>query len=333
MIKNWPITLCAGAALLAACTSRTPEADLYQGVVEYQERDLGFEMTGRITALYVQEGDRLPAHALVARIAPELEESTLAARESEARAAQAQLALLRAGSRPEDIQALAARVESARANEELMRANAERARKLFAAQATPQAALDDANAQLLRGQADTRAAVEALRASRAGARAQEIKAAGDRYAAAQASTDAQRERLARYELRALDPGEVLEVHLRPGELALAGLPVVTVADTTHPYADVFVPQASIGAIQVGAAAHARVDSLAHEVPGRVERVSRRTEFSPRYLFSRAERANLVVRVRVRFEDPTRELHAGVPIFVRIGGAAAPQTVDAGMVPP
>jgi multidrug resistance efflux pump len=224
-------------------------------------------------------------------------------------------------------------VEAARANEALTRANAERSRKLFASQATPQAALDEANAQFLRAQADTRAAVEALRAARAGARTQEIKAAQGRYAAAQASSDEQRERLARYELRALDPGEVLEVHLRPGELALAGLPVVTVADTAHPYADVFVPQAAIGGIQVGAAARARVDSLAHEVPGRVERVSRRTEFSPRYLFSRTERANLVVRVRVRFDDPARELHAGVPIFVRVTGGAAPvSTVDAGGPP-
>ncbi|HXJ23997.1 MAG TPA: HlyD family efflux transporter periplasmic adaptor subunit [Polyangia bacterium] len=333
MIKNWLIALSVAAPMLAGCASRPPEADLYQGVVEYQERDLGFEMTGRITGLYAQEGDRLPAHALIARIAPELEESTLAARVNEAHAAEAQLALLRAGTRPEDVQALVARVEAARANEALARANAERSRKLFASQATPQAALDEANAQFLRAQADTRAAVEALRAARAGARTQEIKAAQDRYAAAQASSDEQRERLARYELRALDAGEVLEVHLRPGELALAGLPVVTVADTAHPYADVFVPQAAIGGIQVGAAARARVDSLAREVPGHVERVSRRTEFSPRYLFSRTERANLVVRVRVRFDDPARQLHVGVPIFVRVTGGAAPiTTVDAGSPP-
>jgi hypothetical protein len=69
---------------------------------------------------------------------------------------------------------------------------------------------------------------------------------------------------------------------------------------------------------VGLPVHARVDSLPHEIPGKVERISRRTEFSPRYLFSRAERANLVVRVRVRFDDPQRELHAGVPLFARIG---------------
>ena len=203
-----------------------------------------------------------------------------------------------------------------------MRVSADRARKLYAAQATPQSALDEANAQLARAEADTRAAVEALRAAQRGARKQEIQAAQDRLAAARASSDVQRGRVARFELRALDPGEILEIHLRTGELAVAGVPVVTVADTAHPYADVFVPQGAIGGIAVGASAQARVDSLPHAVPGQVERVSRRTEFSPRYLFSRTERATLVVRVRVRFDDPGRELHAGVPIFVRIAKSPA-----------
>jgi HlyD family secretion protein len=336
MIKNLPargpLLAALGALSLAGCPRHEPETDLFQGVVEYQERDLGFEMTGRITALQVHEGDRLAAGALIARIAPDLEESTLASRVSQARAAQEQLALLRAGTRPEDVDALAARVDAARASETLMRANAERTRQLFAAQAVPQASLDEANAQLLRAEADTRAAVEALRAAQRGARTQEIKAARERLAAAQADTDVQRERLARFELRALDPGEVLEVHLRPGELALAGVPVVTVADTAHPYADVFVPQAAIGGIHDGDAARARVDSLDHEIAGRVERISRRTEFTPRYLFSRTERATLVIRVRVRFDDPGRELHAGVPVFVRIGRQPAPAAPGAGTAP-
>jgi hypothetical protein len=58
--------------------------------------------------------------------------------------------------------------------------------------------------------------------------------------------------------------------------------------------------------------------------GTVENVARKTEFTPRYLFSDRERSNLVVRVRVRVNDPERHLHAGVPAFVSIDrGARAP----------
>jgi multidrug resistance efflux pump len=330
MINNWRWGLAGPAAwlVLVGCAEHRLDADTFQGVVEYEERDLGFEVTGRITELAVHEGDPLAPQGLIARLAPELERSALAARESEARAAAEQLDLLRAGSRPEDVRGLAARFDAARAAEALARATAERTRKLAAAQAATRAALDQAETQLQRAEADSRAAEEALRAARRGARVQEVGAARDRLAAAQASSDMQRERVSRYELRALEASEVLEVHLRTGELAVPGLPVVTVADTGHPYADVFVPEAAVGGIAVGARARARIDALAHDLPGHVERISRRTEFTPRYLFSPAERASLVVRVRVRLDDPKRELHAGVPAFVHVergqsGKQAAP----------
>jgi HlyD family secretion protein len=305
------------AALAPGCRRRDSDADAYQGVVEYEERDLGFEVSGRVRELTVHEGDVLEAGALIARVDPDLEESALSASEAERRAAEAQLSLVRAGARPEDLRALEARLDAARASEALLRTTADRTRKLYHGQAATRAALDAAEADLARAQAERRAAEETLKSAQSGARRQEVAQASDRAAAARASSELARRRVARYELRALEPSEVLEVHLRTGETAALGQPVVTVADTGHPYADVFVPQGDIGGIRVGDAARARVDSLGREVPGRVERVLRRTEFTPRYIFSREERANLVVRVRIRFDDPQRLLHAGVPLFARI----------------
>jgi HlyD family secretion protein len=316
--------IAAGVALTAAggCRPRSDDAASFQGVVEYEERDLGFEVSGRVRELAVHEGDVLPAGALIARVDPELERSALAARDAETRAAEQQLALLRAGTRPEDVSALRARLDAARANEALLKLSAERTRALFAGRAVPQAALDQAEAEWTRATAERRAAEETLQAAAKGSRRQEVAAADDRLSGARANAELQRQRVARFELRALEPGEVLEVHLRTGETAAAGQPVVTVADTAHPYADVFVPQGAVGGVRVGAAATARVDSLVHPVAGRVERILRRTEFSPRYIFSRDERAKLVVRVRLRFDDPGHELHAGVPLFAEITGAGA-----------
>lgn len=307
------------ASLLAAagCTPHDPDAASYQGVVEFEERDLAFEVGGRVRALEVHEGDTLAAGALIARIDPELEEGALSVRTAETGVAEQQLALLRAGTRPEEIRTLRARVDAVIANETLLRTNADRTRRLFENQVAPRATLDQAEAELAHATAERRAAEEQLRAAALGSRRQEVAAAVDRVSVARATTDLQRRRVARYELRALDPAEVLEVHVRTGESAAVGQPVVTVADTRHPYADVFVPQANVAGIRVGATAHARIDSLAQPITGRVERILRTTEFSPRYIFSRDERANLVIRVRLRFDDPGRQLHAGVPLFARI----------------
>ncbi|TFH31691.1 MAG: HlyD family efflux transporter periplasmic adaptor subunit, partial [Myxococcales bacterium] len=94
----------------------------------------------------------------------------------------------------------------------------------------------------------------------------------------------------------------------------AGATVITVADTTHPYVDVFVPQQSLSGLEVGLSARVRVDAEADSFGGEIEHIAPTTEFTPRYLFSPTERPNLVVRVRVRINDPDERLHAGVPAF-------------------
>jgi HlyD family secretion protein len=129
------------------------------------------------------------------------------------------------------------------------------------------------------------------------------------------------ERLRLYQLHAIEAGTVLDVNAEPGEVVAPGVPVVVVADTRHPYADVFVPQAELAGIAVGSPARVAVDSLPEPLAGRVEHIARRTEFTPRYLFSEKERPNLVVRVRVRIDDPGQTLHAGVPAFATISPRA------------
>jgi hypothetical protein len=93
--------------------------------------------------------------------------------------------------------------------------------------------------------------------------------------------------------------------------------VVTVADAAHPYVEVFVPQATVAAVTLGGAATVRVDGDRAAYPGRVELIGRRLEYTPRFLFSPRERPNLVVRVRVRVDDPSGRLHAGVPAAVEL----------------
>ena len=74
-------------------------------------------------------------------------------------------------------------------------------------------------------------------------------------------------------------------------MAPAGPPVVTIADVDRPYADVFVPQARIARLAVGAPARSRVDGVARRVRrARSSTSAARTEFTPRYLFSERERA-------------------------------------------
>ena len=67
----------------------------------------------------------------------------------------------------------------------------------------------------------------------------------------------EQERLARYVLGANADAEVVDVEVKAGELAVVGSPAVTLADTAHPYVDVFVPEGGMDGVKLGAPATVR----------------------------------------------------------------------------
>jgi len=302
---------------LLGCHSRATAASDYQGIVEHEERVLGFELAGRVMRIEVKRGDVVADKQPLAEVDATLEKLSRDARASEIDTARADVALLEAGARREDVAALAAQVRAAVATEGLLKKNAERARSLQSSGSIAQAELDRADAEVERTTAERKSLEQRLASLQRGARSEELTRARARLEGATAAVALADERLARYVLRAQAPGDVLDVHLEPGELAGAGAPVVTLADTTHPYVEVFVPQADLAGIRAGVKATVHVDASKEALTGVVEHVGTRTEFTPRYIFSERERPNLVVRVRVRVDDPQKKTHAGVPAFVAI----------------
>jgi HlyD family secretion protein len=302
--------------VVAGCSRASATPPGFQGVLEFDDRVISFEVPGRVRQVAVRRGDVVSEGAVLAMLDDTLEQLTLKARKDDLAAAQADLALLEAGSRREDVSALAADVRAARTQEDLAAKNAERARNLSQTGAIGQAELDSAQADLERTTQQRRSLEQKLRALQEGARPQELERARARVESAAAAVSLEDERLVRHTLLAKVAGEVVDVTVEPGELAAVGTPAVTLADVRHPYVDVFVPQADLDGIQLGTRGQLRVDATPDAFPGVVEYVSPETEFTPRFLFSEQERPHLVVRVRVRVDDPAQRLHAGVPAFVR-----------------
>jgi HlyD family secretion protein len=294
-----------------------PNEELFQGVAELDDRTLAFEVGGRVTSLAAREGDIVKQGAVLATVDGALEEQQRAARDLEARAAQAQSRLVDKGSRPEEIAATRARIRAARSSEDLLKKQLERERDLNARGVTPEARLDELEGQYARSVAEREALESVLTEQQRGARPEEREVAKARAEAAQATVTLDDLRIGRRELRAPEDGVVLDVHAETGEVVAAGTPVFTLADPGRIYAEVFVPQGKLAGIDVGDRVRVRADGIGAPLGGHVEHVARRTEFTPRFLFSERERPNLVVRVKVRIDDPKQVLHAGIPVFVAI----------------
>lgn len=323
MINNSRLGLRGWALVLSVtgCQARSTLPPGFQGVIEFEERKLGFEFPGRLTEVNVEVGRSVNPGDLVARLDDSLERAQKPIRDNEATAAKERVQLIKARLRPEEISAMEARIRAAAALEQQLEHNLDRERALLQTGATPRAIAEDLQSQLERAVAQRQELEQSLKLRLRGARKEEIAQASAQAEASLASVGALEARLSHYRLDAPLSGEVLQVYARAGETVAAGAPVVAVADTSHPYADVFVPQAEVGKFDVGTRVNVRVDAQTTTLPGTVEWIGRQTEFTPRFLFSEQERPNLVIRVRVRIDDTEQQLRAGVPTFVTLADAA------------
>jgi multidrug resistance efflux pump len=199
------IVVFAFAATLSSSACRTPPPSdrvRASGQVEATDVQISAQVPGRLLELSVKEGQRVAAGEAVARLDSADAELGLVRTRADHAQAEAQVRLLLAGARPEDIRQAEAQVASAEAEvaagtSDLNAAelDVQRFESLLASNSGSRKQRDDAVARRDVARDRRRAAEERVRAARevvarlrAGARSQEVDAARARVAAAAATS-------------------------------------------------------------------------------------------------------------------------------------------------
>ena len=98
-----------------------------------------------------------------------------------------------------------------------------------------------------------------------------------------------------------------------GETALAGEPLLTLADIDEVKLVLYIPENRIGEVQIGQEAAVSVDSFpGQEFTGYVVDIANQAEFTPRNVQTQEERVNLVFAVKLRVPNPEHLLKPGMP---------------------
>ena len=313
---------------LAACAQEPPSNEVRaSGHVEATDVRLAPEVGGRIVLLAVKEGDRVTTGAMILRLDDRDHELGVQRAKAEESQAEAQLKLLLAGSRREEInqaqaQAQAARDELAAARAELRAAAADlqRFEALLQANAGSRKQRDDAatrrdvaRERVQANESRVRAAEQATARLRAGARPEEIAAARARVAALAAQVASAAEAVNDTSLRSPIDGVVTEKLAEVGEVIGPRSPVVVISDLTNVWADVFVPEPVIPRLRIGQAATVFTDAGGSGLAGIVSYISPKAEFTPRNVQTSEERSKLVYRVRVSVDNKDGVLKQGMPV--------------------
>jgi HlyD family secretion protein len=329
------------------------------GTVESRNIRVGSKIGGRIEKVLVREGDFVePGQVLITfddkELQAALSESRAAAEKStrgfrveeiaEARAAAAQAKAeyeqRKNGYRQEDIDSAKADLDRAAADETRANLDYQRYEALAQKDLVSKQQRDAAEATWKMSLAQKQSAEHRLDELQRGYRHEEIAAAQARYHQTEATLDkfergnrpediaAARAALAMDEARyrerqVLAPAaatvEVLDV--RPGDLIAPNTPVATLLERDQTYVRIYIPETQYGQVRVGQKAEIQVDSFPKQIfHGVVEQINQQSEFLPRNVQTREERVHQVIGIKVRIDDPTHRVLAGMAADVKLATA-------------
>jgi HlyD family secretion protein len=323
-----------GLVVLTSACGEGPAEDALRvsGYVEATEIQVASEVGGRIVELRVAEGDRVSAGDLIAQLDTQDTELQVQRLRAERASADAQLRLLRAGSRVEDIRQAEAQVRAAEAevtaiDAELRAAelDLERFDSLLKANAGSRKQRDDAQARVevarerqRSAQARVGAAREVAARLRAGPRREELEAAAARVAVIDSQIATHQKGINDARLTTPTAGVVTQTLNDKGELVARGAPVVVVTDLDNAWANLFVPETMVPRIRLGQAATVYTDAGGAGIPGKVTFISPRAEFTPRNVQTAEERSKLVYRIKVAVDNREGILKQGMPVDAELG---------------
>jgi HlyD family secretion protein len=314
--------LVLAAALFISATLLTrkggEDALLLSGNMEVTEANVGFKRPGRVIALLVEEGQPVRKGDLLARLDNAEPASTVTRQRAALREAEARLAALRAGSRPQEIEQARANVRSQEADLVRFRKDYERSDMLYRNGAISASQFDAARSAYESRAARLREASEALSLTREGPRREDIEAAGHRVEEARASVRTAEEQLCDTLIHAPFSGVVLVKNVELGETVSQGTPVYTIGDLADPWIKVYVKEDRVGLVKLGQKATVSADTYPGKpYRGRVSYISSEAEFTPKTVQTKEERVKLVFGVKVAVENVNNELKPGMPADVRI----------------
>jgi HlyD family secretion protein len=268
------------------------------GTIETDETRLASRYGGRVTELFIHEGDTVSSNQLILRLnAPEL----FARKDQLA----AQLAEWRNGPRKEEIATAKADMEAIAADLEFAHSEERR---------TGQLANTGAIAATERDRAVSRA--NTLEKSLAASKSRyDLLLAGtrpERIAQAEAQLAEVETQIKELEVHAPAPAVVETLHVKLGDVLAPNSPVVTLLYSSHLWVRVYVPATWLGHLHLNDKVRVQVDSFpGKNFEGEIEQIARSAEFTPRNVQTQEDRVKQVFGIKVRLPSDNPDLRAGM----------------------
>ncbi|MBS0271368.1 MAG: secretion protein HlyD [Proteobacteria bacterium] len=307
-----------GSAYIAIQYKRNDDPLTLYGNVDIRQVDLGFRISGRLAKMIPEEGDEVKTGDLLAILDKAPYEAAFAAAKAQLSQAEANLAKLKHGNRPQEI-------EEARANVREREASFTNAELIFKREseqikigASSQQAYDNALSLKLESEAQLKSAKETLSLAEEGFRAEDIAAGQAAMETAKAQLESAQINLKDTEIYSPSDGVILTRVREPGSIIAPQSIVYTLSLHKPVWIRAYIAEPNLGHIKPGMEALVTTDTYPDSpLKGQIGFISPQAEFTPKTVETPELRTDLVYRLRILVHDPKGQLRQGMPVTVNI----------------
>ncbi|TLD42576.1 MAG: putative membrane fusion protein (MFP) component of efflux pump, membrane anchor protein YbhG [Candidatus Jettenia ecosi] len=283
------------------------------GNIEVTDAEVSFKISGRVDKRLVDEGEFVQKDELVALLDSSDLTSEVEIRRAELQMAQADLAELEAGSRPQEIAEAEAKLAAAKADKIHLESDFHRAEKLFKQQTISAEEYMHSRGDYEVAVARLQEAEERLKLIQEGPRKERLDQARARVKQARAALKLAQIHLGYARLASPLSGVVLSKNIEPGEYVAPGAPIVTIGNLENVWLRAYINETDLGRVKVGYQANIITDTYPDTIyKGYVSFIASQAEFTPKNVQTKEERVKLVYRIKINISNLGMELKPGMP---------------------
>ncbi|PNH82586.1 HlyD family secretion protein [Vibrio diazotrophicus] len=299
--------------LLVACA---PD-DSSQALGTLERDRVTFSATSNeiIRELPVKEGSQVKIGDILVRLDSTSQEAMLAQAIAQQAKANAYLAKLTNGERPEDIAVAQAKVTLATAKLTEANKNYRRKAELVSKNLISESEKDTALSARDSARAELDSAKEEFAKLTAGARVEDIEQAKAELDAAIANSAVQQQKLDELTIVSTRDGVLDNLPYNLGERVSVGSIVAVVQADNSPFARVYVPEPYRVKLTQGTKLQVHVDGVEQTYQGTVRWIANEPSFTPYYALTENERARLMYLAEIDLSDDAQNLPSGIPAQV------------------
>ncbi|MFC5472809.1 HlyD family secretion protein [Paraherbaspirillum soli] len=305
-----------GPLLLAACSAK-PD-NVWQGYVEGDFVAVASSQAGRLDHLAVERGQQIAAGAPLFALESDAEAAAQRQAQRQLQAAEAQLADIQSGKRPQEVNVTQAQLLQAQAAARKAALQLARDEAQYQAGGIARQQLDDSRSAAATSAAQVRQWQSQLAVDRLPNREAQIRAQQAQVAASQAALEQADWKLAQKAVKATRAGLVYDTLYREGEWVAAGNPVLRMLPPENVKVRFYVPEPVLGRLKLNQQVTLHCDGCPAELPLRITYISTQSEYTPPIIYSNENRAKLVYLIEARpAAADAPKLHPGQPLEVRL----------------